>query len=160
MLGLAVEVAKDRIEVKLVREQGITRLLVRAFQGHYNEKAERALSDEMQWQELPTEEAEKLLAIHATSYEAACQIMKPGGTMEPKNTRGYLHFSTAADATSLDQMNQLRDGSAYLFLNMKQVAKEYKVLRNKMGTITLKTKQSNEIVRAIGRHYLQFCLNR
>ena len=80
--------------------------------------------------------------------------------MQPKDTRGYLHYSTATDATSLDQMNQLRDGSAYLILHMKRVAEEYKVLRNTKGTITLKTKQTNEIVRVIGRHYLQFCLNR
>ena len=72
--------------------------------------------------------------------------------MEQKNTRGYLHFSTAADATTLDQMKQLREGSAYLILHMKRVTEEYKVLMNKVGTTTLKTK-SDEVVREIGRHY-------
>ena len=85
--------------------------------------------------------------------------MKPGGTLRPKDTRGYLHFATAADAATLDQMKQHREGSAYLVLRMKRVTEEYKVLMNKIGTITLKTK-NGEIVREIARHYLQFCLNR
>ena len=64
LLSLAIEASlKERVEIKLVREQGITRLLVRAFQGHYNKTAERALSGETQWKTLSTEEAEKLLAI-------------------------------------------------------------------------------------------------
>jgi len=161
LIGLAIEASpKERVGTKLVREQGTSRLLVRAFQGHYREKAERMLSDETQWETLSSEEAEKLLVIHATSYEAACKIMKPGGTMQPKETRGYLHFSSATDATTLDQMNQLRHGSAYLILHMKRVSEEYKVLKNKLGTITLKTKLTDEIVRVIARHYLQYCLNR
>ena len=73
--------------------------------------------------------------------------------MRPKDTRGYLHFASACDSTALDQMNQLRQGNAYL----ERVAEEYEVLRNKVGTITFK--KDGIIVREIARHYLQYCLN-
>ena len=160
LLALAIEASpKSRIDFKFVRENGISRFLVMAHQGHYNEKAEQMLSAEVgQWETLSREEAEKLLVVHATSYECARKIMGPGGTMRPKDTRGYLHFASACDSTALNQMDQLRQANAYLILNMKRVAEEYEVLRNKVDTITLT--QNGKIVREITRHYLQYCLNR
>ena len=160
LVALAIEASpKERIEYKFVRERGISGFLVRAHQGHYNEKADRMLSEEIgQWQTLSRAESERLLVIHATSYESACQIMRSGGTMRPKDSRGYLHFASACDSISLDQMNQLRQENCYLIPHMKRVAEEYQVLRNKVGTITFK--KDGHIVREIARHYLQYCLNR
>ena len=78
--------------------------------------------------------------------------------MRPKETRGYLHFASACDSTAFDQMDQLRRARAYLVLHMKRVTEEYEVLRNNVGTITLK--KNGNILREISRHYLQYSLNR
>ena len=54
LVSLAIEASpKDRIEYKFVRENGISKFLVRAHQGHWNEKADKMLSEEIgQWETL------------------------------------------------------------------------------------------------------------
>ena len=103
-------------------------------------------------------EAEKMLVVHGTNYNSANNIMRPSGTMVPGGNRGYLHFSHATCSMTLDQMDHLRLGTAYLILNMKQVNEEFEVRMNPVGTVTLR--KNGRLVQSLSRNYIQYALNR
>ena len=160
LIALALLAAgKLRIETSFVRERNISRFLVRAFQGHMVAKADSMFADEGGvWARLTPADAARLLVVHSTTYDSACQIMRPYGTMQPKEIRGYLHFATANNSTTLDQMDQLRNGVAFPILHMNRVSAEFEVFDNKVGTVTLR--KDGVLVTCLGRHYIQYCLNR
>ena len=63
--------------------------------------------------------------------------MSPSGSMRPRENKGFLHFVHATNSTTLDQMDQLRSGTAYLIRNMSRIVAEYEVRMNAVGTVTL-----------------------
>jgi hypothetical protein len=110
------------------------------------------------WKQISNEEAQGLLVIHGTSYYNVASIMHLGGVMQPAKKRGYLHFCAATNSTTLDQMEQLREGTAYLILNMDRVVQEYQVFLNPVGTITLMKKGYFE--HQLPRNYIQYAVDR
>ena len=110
------------------------------------------------WKTVDPAEAEKMLVVHGTSHSSANNIMRRFGTMVPKGNRGYLHFSHATSSMTLDQMDQLRLGTAYLILHTKRVNEEFEVWMNPVGTVTLRKK--GRLVQSRSRNYFQYALNR
>jgi len=139
LIALALLAAgKRKIETSFIRERNISRFLVHTYQGHMVDKAKNMFADEVGvWTKMTPGDVAKLLVVHSTTYDDnACQIMRPYGTMQPKEDRGYLHFAAANNSTTLDQMDQLSNGTAYLILNMSRIMDEYEVRSNGLGTIT------------------------
>ena len=139
----------------------VQKLLVMAYQGHDIGKANYTFGDDKGfWRKLSTEEAESLVIIHGSSKENAYKIMRPLGAMVPKRTRGYLHFSACKSTNTLDQMDQLVKGSAYIIPNMRYVAQDYDVYINDVQTVTLKKKGTELFERRLARGYIRYALDR
>jgi hypothetical protein len=140
--------------------QWVHKLLVRAFQGHHTKKADFTFGDDkVFWKLLTRGEAGALLCIHGTSKESACQVMAPDVGLAPHETRGYLHFCSATHSNTVDQMDQLIIGGAYLILNMEYVLNDYSVYRNEVNTITLK-RADGQFERSLPNRYIRYALDR
>ena len=84
--------------------------------------------------------------------------MSPNECMRPKGGRGFLHFVHATNAATLDQMDQLKYGTAFLILNMHRIVDEYEVSTHAVGAITLR--KDGYPVTSLPRQYIQYALGR
>ena len=104
------------------------------------------------------QEATQMLVVHGTEYWYANDIMGPNGAMRTGKGIGFLHFVHATNSTTLDQMDQLKWGTAFLTLNMKRISEEFEVWINAVGTITLR--KDNHPTHQLTRHYIQYAVGR
>ena len=80
--------------------------------------------------------------------------------MVPKRTREYLHFTEFKYSNTLDQIDQLIVGSAFLIPNMQRVTQDYDIFINEVGTVTLKQKGKDIFERRLLRQFIEYAVDR
>jgi hypothetical protein len=153
---------KERVVTRIVQEfspalnRNVTRLLVRAHQGHSIERAAGLFQNSDFWHPFP-HNAQHTLVLHGTSIKSARLIMQPGGTMKCKTDRAHLHFAFGGNTDTLAAIKQLKEEKAYLVMNGAALQNDFQLYSNEVNTLTIC--RDGIPVREIPNRYIRFVMN-